>query len=207
MAQNVSRATLGRLPMYLEYLKSLSTDRYPNVSATIIARALGLGEVQVRKDLSSVSGEGKPKTGYVTEELTAKIESYLGQGEHTKAVIIGAGKLGRALFDYEGFSKYGMDIVAAFDSDPEKLGTGHRGCPILPLSELQSFCDEHNVRIGVITVPGEYAQDVCDRLVGCGIDAIWSFAPFNLTVPDGVLLRQENLALSLAYLNEQIRDK
>lgn len=207
MAQNVSRATLGRLPMYLEYLKSLSAEKYPNISATIIARALGLGEVQVRKDLSSVSGEGKPKTGYVTEELTAKIEGYLGQGEHTEAVIIGAGKLGRALFDYEGFSKYGMDIVAAFDVSPEKLGTGHRGCPILSMDELENFCDAHNVRIGVITVPGEFAQEACDRLVSCGIDAIWSFAPFNLTVPEGVLLRQENLALSLAYLNEQIRDK
>ena len=131
------KATLGRLPMYLQYLKGLDTNEYPNVSATIIAKALGLGEVQVRKDLSAVSGAGRPKLGYKTSALIKRLEDVLGQNNISKAIIVGAGKLGNALLEYNGFVNYGLEISAAFDIDESKVGNTEFGKPILLLDCLE----------------------------------------------------------------------
>ena len=199
----VSRATMGRIPAYLKYLKSASHTS-ENISATALARQLGLGEVQVRKDLSSVSGAGRPKTGYNIKELTETLERFLYTDKNNKIVLIGAGKLGCALLDYKGFEDYGLKITAAFDVKYKKADISKLGKPILPMDELDGFCRENAVRIGIITVPAEYAQDVCDRLVKNGIRAIWCFAPCALSVPDGVTVQYENMALSLAYLNKRI---
>jgi len=200
---HVPRATLGRLPEYLAYLKSVREEK-PNISATGIARALGYGDVQVRKDLGSVSGIGKPKTGYDTAELIMQLESFLGQNGRRQAILVGAGKLGRALLDYEGFSDYGLEISAAFDIKNTAVEYSGSGKPIYPMAEMERFCRENRIRIGIITVPREAAQEVCDRMVKSDICAIWSFAPGPLQMPETVLLKQENLALSLAHLNMQI---
>ncbi len=201
---SVMRATLGRLPAYLQYLKSLDTTEYPNISATVIAKALGLGEVQVRKDLNAVSGAGRPKLGYKTSALIKRLEEVLGQNSICKAVIIGAGKLGNALLDYNGFSNYGLEVSAAFDVDQTKIGKTESGKEILPLSQLEDYCKEQDIKIGVITVPGFVAQEICDRLIECGVNAIWNFAPCQLNVPERITLQQENLALSLAHLKLQM---
>lgn len=201
---SVMKATLGRLPTYLKYLKSLDVSVCENISATTIAKALGLGEVQVRKDLSSVSGAGRPKLGYITVKLIKQLEDVLGQDSVSKAVIIGAGKLGNALLEYNGFSDYGLVVPAAFDIDEAKFGSLSQGKSIFPLDELEDYCKQENIKIGIITVPGSAAQDICDRLIGCGITAIWNFAPCQLVVPEGVTLQQENLALSLAHLKLQM---
>ena len=200
----ITRAALGRLPLYLKYLKSRDAVG-ETVSATSIARSLGFGEVQVRKDLAAVSGAGKPKIGYRTEELISNIEAYLGCGGVSDAVIVGAGRLGRALLEYEGFRAYGLDIPAAFDIDPLLAGELPSGKAILPVDSLTDWCREHQVRIGIITVPDYAAQSVCDELISCGIEAVWNFAPVSLAVPEGVILQQENLALSLAHLNLLIK--
>ena len=198
---SIPKATLGRLPQYLEYLRSLPEIRR-TISATAIARALSLGDVQVRKDLAAVSGAGKPKIGYETDKLITDIESHLGYERLTNAVLVGAGKLGRALLDYDGFEDFGVKIVAGFDCNETVLKKGAK--EILPIRDIEVYCREHDVKLGIITVGGGSAQDVCDKLVQSGIKAIWNFAPVTLKVPNGVLLRQENLALSLAYLNNQI---
>ena len=198
---SISKATLGRLPQYLEYLRSLPETR-TTISATVISRALSLGDVQVRKDLAAVSGAGKPKIGYETDKLIADIESYLGYTEMTNAVLVGAGKLGRALLDYDGFEEFGVKIVAGFDCNETALKKGAKD--ILPIRDIGAYCREHKVKLGIITVGQGSAQDVCDKLVESGIKAIWNFAPVTLKVPNAVLLKQENLALSLAYLNNQI---
>ncbi len=199
--RTVTRATLGRLPEYLSYLQRMLPEK-KTVSATAISRALGYGEVQVRKDLSVVSGAGKPKVGYVTEDLIESIERYLGGSECSRAVIVGAGKLGGAILDYDGFAGFGVEIVAGFDSDGEKCGCSDQGKRIYPLEELETFCHRERIRIGVIAVPAAAAQDVCDRLIRAGIRAIWSFAPIHLEVPPHVVLQEENLALSLAHLHK-----
>lgn len=198
---SIPKATLGRLPQYLEYLRSLPEIRR-TISATAIAKALSLGDVQVRKDLAVVSGAGKPKIGYETDKLITDIESHLGCERLTNAVLVGAGKLGRALLDYDGFEDFGVKIVAGFDCNETVLTKGTKD--ILPIRDIEVYCREHDVKLGIITVGQGSAQDVCDKLVESGIEAIWNFAPVTLKVPNGVLLKQENLALSLAYLNNQI---
>lgn len=199
----MTKATLGRLPHYIQFLRELSADDVPYISATVIAKELSLGEVLVRKDLSIVSGAGKPKVGYKTVDLIKSIEAHLGQGDMTNAVLVGAGKLGKALLEFDDFEDYGVKIIAAFDCNPIPIKY-NRSIEILPMNDFDSFCKKNNVRIGIITVGTGSAQNVCDCMVESGITAIWNFAPCNLEVPDGILLKQERLALSLAYLNNRL---
>lgn len=201
--QRVPKATLGRLPDYLQLLKELEADHASHISATSIARRLSLGEVQVRKDLNAVSGAGKPKIGYVTTDLIKSIEGVLGCGALTNAVLVGAGKLGKALLEFDDFENYGVRIAAAFDCNEQIIRYG-RTIEILPMNLFEEFCKEHGVQIGIITVGAGSAQLVCDLMIRSGITAIWNFAPCNLDVPAGVLLKQERLALSLAHLNHQL---
>ena len=201
---SVSKATLGRLPQYLSYLKGLPAAKGATISATAIAKGLSLGDVQVRKDLAAVSGAGKPKIGYERDKLIRDLECHLGYESLTNAVLVGAGKLGRALLDYDGFKEFGVKIVAGFDCNERALQIGNNTKDILPIKDISAYCKEHNVKLGIITVGQGSAQEVCDTLVASGIEAIWNFAPCMLKIPSGVLLKQENLALSLAHLNNQI---
>lgn len=201
--KEISRATIGRVPLYLNYLKEME-HKTQYISATSLAKALGLGEVRVRKDLGALSGAGKPKTGYDVGELILTLEKILHRGEESRVVVVGAGKLGRALLDYGGFSDYGLSVVAGFDEAVDAPAKSHAGKPILPMKELASFCREQNVRIGVITVPAESAQAVAEELVTAGVKALWSFAPCLLALPAEIVVQYENMALSLAYLNQRI---
>lgn len=200
---SVTKATLSRLPYYLRYLKELSPEDTPYISATSIAKNLSLGEVQVRKDLNAVSGKGKPKLGYKTADLIKCLENVLGHENITPAVLVGAGKLGRALLEYDEFENYGVKITAAFDCNDQVLKY-HGSVEILPMSQFDEFCKAHHIQIGIITVGEGSAQKVCDQMLESGITAIWNFAPCKLIVPDGTLFLQENLALSLAHLNNQL---
>lgn len=201
----VSRQTLKRMPHYLSYLKSLPIDRPINISATGIAAELGLNQVQVRKDLAAVSSGGKPKVGYAISSLIGDIEKYLGCGDTNSAVIVGAGSLGMALMSYEGFADYGLDIVAAFDTNPALAGKEAHGKTIFSMSKLPDLCERLGVHIGIIAVPTQAAQGVCDVLVESGIRAVWNFAPVYLNVPNHVILQHENMAVSLSVLSKHLR--
>ena len=207
MEKEISRATLKRLPTYLSYLKALPSEASGNISATALAAGLHMGEVQVRKDLALVSDGGRPKIGYNREHLIADIENFLGYGNSNDAVLIGAGKLGRALLGYGGFAEYGLNIVAAFDANDTLIGTTNGGKPIMHLSRLGEVCQRYKIKIGIITVPAEYAQGVCDLLIENGILAIWNFAPKHLNVPDGILVQNENMAASLALLCKHLNER
>ncbi len=198
----VSVNTLQRLPRYLNYLKSL--DSKGNISSTDIAKALGLNDVQVRKDISAVSSKGRPKVGYKIECLIDDLKEFLGYNSLNNAVIVGCGNLGRALMSYRGFEEYGLRIVAGFDLSPELVGTEISGKPILSLENLSSYCNEHGIRIGVITTPAQSAQSACELLIAGGIKAVWNFAPAHLTVGEGVLVQNENMASSLALLSKHL---
>ena len=210
MDKKISKSVLKRLPTYLAHLKSIADTDKPYISATALANALGMGEVQVRKDLAMVSDGGRPKIGYPRETLIEDIEQFLGYDNTTDAILIGVGKLGQALMCYRGFDEYGLNILAGFDRHPE---TKHMDCgkPVYRLDQLESFCRSNKVLMGIITVPQEAAQSVCDMLIACGIKAIWSFAPGHLDVPDGVMVHNENMATSLAvlsvHLQAQMREK
>lgn len=203
-ANQITRATLGRLPLYLNYLKQIESSGTTSISATTIAKALSLGEVQVRKDLASVSGAGKPKVGYESSDLIKRLEDTLGSNSITSAVLVGAGKLGRALLDYNGFEEFGIKIIAAFDSNDEVIRFSKTSKDILPISTLSEYCKANNVKLGIITVGQGSAQQVCNMMEESGIKAIWNFAPCNLEVSDGILVKNENLALSLAHLSNQL---
>ena len=208
--KEISKSVLKRLPGYLAYLKSMPENSSPFISATALANALGMGEVQVRKDLAAVSDGGRPKIGYPRQQLMDDIEQFLGYDNTTDAVLIGAGKLGQALCGYSGFDAYGLNILAAFDAAPVK-GKTDEGTPILHISQMENFCRTNKVLMGIITVPAAYAQEVCDKLIACGIKAIWNFAPTHLDVPANILVQNENMATSLAvlsmHLQAQIKEK
>lgn len=201
--KEISKSVLKRLPGYLAYLKGLPEGSATYISATALANALGMGEVQVRKDLAQVSDGGRPKLGYPRAALIDDIEQFLGYDNTTDAVIIGAGKLGQALLGYSGFEAYGLNILAAFDVAPSVEEVC--GKAIYPMSQLDSFCRSHKVLMGIITVPAEHAQSVCDQLIGCGIKAIWTFAPTHLEVPANILVQHENMATSLAVLSMHLQ--
>ena len=202
--KEISKAVLKRLPGYLSYLKSIQSAASPYISATALANALGMGEVQVRKDLAMVSDGGRPKIGYLREKLIDDIEQFLGYDNTTDAVLIGAGKLGQALCGYSGFAAYGLNILAAFDAKPTSDKT-EEGTPIYPMEQLESFCKSNKVLMGIITVPAKHAQSVCDQLIECGIKAVWNFAPTHLEVPDHILVQNENMATSLAVLSMHLQ--
>ena len=202
--KEISKSVLKRLPGYLSYLKNIPEGVSPYISATALANALGMGEVQVRKDWSMVSDGGRPKIGYPRDMLIDDIEQFLGYDNTTDAVLIGAGKLGQALLGYSGFAAYGLNILAAFDVAPFADQT-EDGKPIYHISQLENFCHSHKIRMGIITVPGEHAQSVCDQLIQCGIKAIWTFAPTHLEVPSNILVQHENMAMSLAVLSMHLQ--
>ena len=202
--KEISKSVLKRLPGYLSYLKNIPEGEATYISATALANALGMGEVQVRKDLALVSDGGRPKIGYPRKQLIEDISQFLGYDNTTDAILVGAGKLGQALMGYKGFDAYGLNVLAAFDVAPVS-NTTDDGKTIYPMDKLESFCLENSVLMGIITVPAKYAQQVCDQLIKSGIKAIWNFAPTHLDVPDHILVQNENMATSLAVLSMHLQ--
>ncbi len=207
MANNISPTYFGRLVRYLNYLKELPEDPGYMISATSIAEALGLNQVLVRKDLAGASDGGRPKVGYVAMELQADLERFLGHDKTFEAVLAGAGNLGKALLSYENFASYGLEIIAAFENLPELTGKKISGKTVHDVKELQKYCRDHGIRIGIIAVPAIAAQEICDSMVLGGVKAIWNFAPTNLKVPEGVAVKNEDMAASLAMLTKQLIDR
>lgn len=204
----ISKNTLKRIPFYMDYLKKQKALGIVNLSSTAIARALDLNDVQVRKDLALVSQTGgKPKVGYEIDELLRDIELFLGLKNNNKSILIGCGSLGRALLNYQGFKEYGLEIVGAFDVNKDKVGTTINNIPVMSLGDVKKYCAENNVHIGIITVPHTAAQMVCDCLIDAGVQAIWNFAPTKLSVPDDIIVQNENMASSLAILSRHLNEK
>ena len=201
---HISQALLHRLPGYLNYLKSLpGGDHY--ISATTIANALGLGDVQVRKDLAAISEAGRRRTGRSRDQLIRDIESYLGFSSSAPTVVLGAGAMGQAFLDYSGFDHSGLNILACFDRDPA-IHHSRRGRPVYPMDHLVDFCRANQVQVGIIALPAEDAQWACDILTACGIRAVWNLTPIHLRVPDGVAIHNENFAASVSTLLALMRE-
>ena len=196
----VSKATASRMPAYLRYLKGEAGKGVEYVSSAAIAKDLGMSAVGVRKDLALVSSRpGKPRFGFEIRILIEDIEKFLGYHRWTNAVIVGAGGLGRAILAYEGFENYGIHVIAAFDSSPAKVGAVG-GKPVYPMDRLKDIVLRFSVRVAILTVPRGSAQEACDEIVRAGVPAILNFAPVYLQVPDGVSVKYEDLAVSLAAL-------
>lgn len=204
----IAQQTLVRLPYYVRSLTAMKAKGLTYVSAPMLAKELQLGEVQVRKDLSAVSvGGGKPKLGFSIEELLKGMRSMLGCDNGDDAVLVGAGDLGRALMGYKGFDDYGIKILAAFDKNRALAGLNLSGKPVYPMEKMAELCKRLQVHMGIIAVPPDAAQEVCDALVESGILAIWNFAPVKLSAPDWILVQNENLAASLAILSNRLHQR
>ena len=205
--QNVSKATIGRLPAYHRYLKEKKAAGEKTISSTAIAEDLKLNAVQVRKDLSVISTvAGKPKLGFEIADLIEDIDRILGYDNVTDAVLVGAGGLGSALAGYDGFRHYGLNIVAVFDSDPARIDKTVGGIRVFDAAQIAHFVRRLNVLIGIICVPKGAAQQVADELIAGGVRAIWNFAPVHLNVPQDIAVKNEDMAASLAILSKRLAE-
>jgi redox-sensing transcriptional repressor len=196
----VPKAVVSRLSLYLRELQHLVRDGHETTSSTQLGKLLGFTDAQVRKDLAYFGQFGYPGIGYRCSELIDAIKGILGTKQPWPLAIVGLGNLGRALMGYRGFHQQGFQIVAAFDTDPAKIGTSVEGIPIFDLANVQQIALQRGVRLAVISVPAAAAQKVADALVSAGIEGILNFAPVTLILPKQVKTIGVDLAIELEQL-------
>ncbi len=200
MPRSLPEATVKRLPLYLQALVDANDDRMVTISSEELAGRAGVNAAQVRKDLSYLGSYGTRGVGYNTELLRQQVNRQLGLNREYNVALIGAGNLGQALGHYRGFAQRGFQVVAAFDTDPSKLGTRIGNADVHPLSELGEIVRKAHITMALIATPAIVAQDVLDRLVEAGITSVLNFAPIVLNVPAHVHLRKVDLAVELQIL-------
>jgi len=207
IAMSIPEPTLRRLPLYYRLLKQLRDGGRTGVSCTMIGTELKLDPTQIRKDIEMTGTVGRPKVGYDLNELLCAIERFLGWDTTTEAFLVGAGSLGEALMGYPGFAECGLNIVAAFDVDPNKCHRVIHGKHVRHISKLPNLMRRMRVRFGIITVPASEAQHAADLLVEGGVLAIWNFAPAKIQVPERIIVTNEDLYCSLAVLSQKMTRK
>jgi redox-sensing transcriptional repressor len=200
-APSIPQPSLRRLPQYHHYLVDLEARGIHQISCSVIGLDLGLVPVQVRKDLQYTGIVGKPKTGYSVRELIQAIETFLGWNNVNEAFLVGVGNLGTALLGHERFTQFGLRIVAAFDTNPVKIGQWIHDKAVLSLDKLADLAPRMSIHLGIITTPADVAQSVADEMIKGGIQAIWNFAPVKLKVPEHIIVHNEDLYNSLASLS------
>jgi redox-sensing transcriptional repressor len=201
----IPEPTLRRLPIYYQYLKKIQTENKSDyISCTQIGNELNMLPIQVRKDLEITEASGKPKLGYEVKELLNNIEEFLGWNNTTEAYLVGVGNLGSALLGYQGFKDYGLNIIAAFDTDESKSGKEILGRMVFPVSKLPDMIRRMGIKIGILTVPANCAQSLANTMVEAGIHAIWNFSPVKIMTPQDVIVQHENLASSLVVLSKKL---
>jgi redox-sensing transcriptional repressor len=198
---------LERLMLYHRFLSERGGRRaLTTVTSGQMAEALDVDPTQVRKDLGSIGLRGRGRVGFNAAEVVSTIRQVLGFDRTHLAVLVGVGHLGGALIAYRGFARYGLRIVAAFDSDASKTGQELAGCPIRHTRGMTAFIKKHQIHLAILSTPADVAQRVADRLVAAGIRAIWNFAPTRLTVPPGICVRDEHISLGLSQLAYRLSD-
>ena len=196
--------SVKRLPSYLHELKLLRDNQQQMVSTTYLASRLGLEPIIVRKDLELAGRTGSPGVGYNVKSLIEGIELFLDWGNETRVLLVGAGNLGTALLGYRGLAEYKFNIVAAFDNDPDKTDTFIHGKPVYNISKLQEIAESMDIKIAILSVPCEYAQQAADHIVKSGIKAIWNFTNTPLSVPPEIIQQRVNMAGDLAELSVKL---
>ena len=197
--------SVRRLPTYLHKLLEMRRSGQDIVATPELAKYMQCSDIAVRKDLAITGAVGQPGVGYRIKDVIDAILAYLGWNNRCEAVVAGAGCLGAALMGYEGFDEYGLNIIAAFDSDPAKIGGTVHGRQIFDVRRLPELCSRLQVALGIICVPAQYAQEVADLMVRGGIRGIWSFSNVRLQVPEGVVVQREVIAGGLAELSVKLR--
>ncbi|HET6251710.1 MAG TPA: redox-sensing transcriptional repressor Rex [Tepidisphaeraceae bacterium] len=193
-----------RLSLYLRQLESIAKKDVTTISSRQLGESLSLTDAQVRKDLAYFGQFGHPGIGYRVDELIVQVRKILGTDKLWNVVLVGAGNLGRALLAYKGFDAKGFHMVAVFDNDASAVGRQIGTFTIQPLAELAKTAQQYNVRLAIMAVPADQAQEVADQLVGSGIRGLLNFAPVSLSVPDSVTLNSVDLAVQLEQLSFQV---
>lgn len=196
---------MRRMPSYLNLLREMLRREEQFVSAPAIAKLLHLDPTQVVKDLSYTGISGKPRVGYMVSELVLALEEFLGYNRTHEAFLVGAGYLGSALIQYQGFRESGLKIVAAFDIDKRKVGSEIAGVPVFHLEKFRDLASRLHISIGILTTPAPAAQSVADLMVGWGIKAIWNFAPVPLIVPEHVIVQDTHIYANLAVILNKLK--
>lgn len=200
----VPEPTLRRLSMYNTFLRNVLEKGGLVISCSQIGSGLRIEPTTVRKDLAYTGIVGKPKVGYEVKALVDAIERFMGWKNVSEAFLVGVGSLGTALLGYQKFDRYGMNIVAVFDNDPEKIGHMVHEHEVLPPERLPDLADRLHTLVGIITTPPEAAQAVANVMVASGIRAIWNLAPISLVVPEGIIVQNEEIFSSLAILSSKL---
>ena len=196
--------TVQRLPSYLRVVREMNRAGRPVVSSNRLGELLGLEAVQVRKDFGFIGITGMPKSGYQVEELVRVIEHCLCWNRVQDAVLVGVGHLGTALLGYQGFAAHGLNICAAFDLDPAVAGREVNGTKVSPMDQLEPVLQRLDVRMAILTVSPEAAQEVALRLANAGIDGIWNFTGHPLNLPGNVIIQDQDIAIGLAVLSAKL---
>jgi len=196
----ISEAVVRRLPMYLRYLNELSKSDVQTVSSQDLGRRLDLNPAQIRKDLAYFGEFGKKGIGYDVNYLVEKIRGILKLDQEIRVALVGAGNLGHALCNYNVYLKDNMRISAVFDANPKRIGERINQLNVQPMHELVETVREHNVRIGIITVPAAEAQRVADQFVEAGVEGILNFAPSIIKVPSHIRVHYADFTIELQSL-------
>jgi redox-sensing transcriptional repressor len=205
--RKVAESTVRRLSLYLRFLEEFEDQGTDTISSEALASRGGTTSAQVRKDLSFFGSFGKRGLGYAVPELAGRLREILGLGRRYRVAMIGAGKIGSALVQYRGFRQRGFDIVAIFDTDPNKIGRQWNGLAVQDIASLETELGRQPVDMAVLVTPAEAAQAVADRLVRLGVRAILNFAPLQLAVPNDVVVKTVNLALELETLSYALTNR
>lgn len=196
--------TIRRLPWYLAYVSMLRKNNVEYVSSTKIADELAVDSSQIAKDLSFLNIKGKTRIGYEVASLETALQDFLGFGQSHNAVMVGSGSLGAALISDSGLQRYGLNIVAGVDIDSAIVGTKIGGIPIYHVDRLKELVKKLNIRIGIVAVPVDSAQDVADTMVAAGIKGIWNFTPYRIRVRDGVVIANTSIYSHLALMYNRL---
>ena len=199
-ADKVPEPTLRRLPWYLSNIKLMKEKGEQYVSSTQISKEINIDASQIAKDLSYVNISGRTRVGYNIDALIEVLESFLGFTNMHKAFLFGVGSLGAALVRDSGLHHFGLEIVAAFDVNPELVGKDLNGIPIFHSDDFEAKMKEYDVNIGVLTVPINIAQEITDKMVDGGIKAVWNFTPFRIRVPENIVVQNTSLYAHLAVM-------
>ena len=199
-ADKVPEPTLRRLPWYLSNIKLMKEKGEQYVSSTQISKEINIDASQIAKDLSYVNISGRTRVGYNIDALIVVLESFLGFTNMHKAFLFGVGSLGGALLRDLGLRHFGLEIVAAFDVNPELVGKDLGGIPIFHSDDFEAKMKEYDVNIGVLTVPINIAQEITNKMVDGGIKAVWNFTPFRIRVPENIVVQNTSLYAHLAVM-------
>jgi redox-sensing transcriptional repressor len=201
---SIPNPAVRRLSLYLRQLETYGRKDRRTVSSKQLGESLGLTDAQVRKDLAYFGQFGHPGIGYRVDDLIGQLRKILGTDRTWNVMLVGAGNIGRALSSYRGFNNKGFKLVAVFDKDPAKVGKKLGPFVIQSFDELAGVVGRHAIKLAIIAVPAEAAQDVADQLVAAGVRGVLNFAPCSITVPPDVALNTVDVAVALEQLSFQV---